>query len=1074
MKLDLVNDPASHGLVIEASAGTGKTYSVAAIVTRELALRDDLRIGQILITTFTRNAAAELRDRVRKRLVATAHTLREKRDTSGDGIARRLQEGTEAEVAARIQRLEEALVEFDSATISTIHGVCSRVLRAAGIEVGAIADTDEADRIIAEVVNDLVVSRSTADHRWDEEEVRSLVDALLGDPFLEPWFDDKDDRITATDAARQEPLTVLLQDCVDRVHAAMANAPSYNDLLRLAREVVYDKTRPDVVAALQQRFRLAIVDEAQDTDRQQWEFFQRLFPGGDGRALVSVGDPKQAIYGFRGADVQAYVAYARDAATHRTLATNRRSDQPLLDVLNEAFQDAEFGAGIEYLQVDAPVDRKASLLQSMPASVEFIDLGIATSQGSLSKPVLGKVIELLDTARLAGKDAPKSQGRLVEPKDICVLVRSGSVGRLVERELAQAGIPAVSGGTSSVMKSGMALDICSLLEAIERPSSVGRVRRAAATVFFGFSLENVGLLTEEVIQRVQDGLMRFASVLSKKGIAALAAQLEVDEAIMTRIAAGRHGERNITDFLHVMEVMDSTGPGRGCTPEKALSGFRQLAAMDDKHDLVSRRVESDADAVKILTIHAAKGLQFPCVIVADLWKAATTSKGGKKMPTVFYDNGVRKLDIGHALGNESARAMGLRREAENEESRRLLYVAATRAEHFLAILVAQGKPTKNDPSPPSIIEQTMRLPHTMVRPNGLVTLKRSLQDPAAKQEELIVAPPPAVVRTYRRMSFTGITAIRGHGRENLFGPEGGGYDEPAVEAVRTALPENPTAAVERREIIDLPAGVAVGRVIHEVYDRIDTTMQPLANEVRRVVEERATTGRLRAFRENLVSLVTETLETPLGGPFGDITLAEIPPADRLSEMGFEMGLASLVEGLRANAIGELLRQMLPADDPLAEYAAALAGPTFDVPVGGLLTGSIDAMLRLPGSTPEMPRLLLVDYKSNKLHSPGMSDPLAAYHPDRLVAAMAEHHYPLQALLYGTATYRMLRWRRPDADPDDCIAGVAYAFIRGMKGPKTPVDGHGRRYGVFTWQPPRGMWQRLSNLLVALEPAGASR
>ena len=102
----------------------------------------------------------------------------------------------------------------------------------------------------------------------------------------------------------------------------------------------------------------------------------------------------------------------------------------------------------------------------MPASVEFIDLGIATSQGSLYKQVLGKVIELLDTARLAGKDAPKSQGRLVEPKDICVLVRSGSVGRLVERELAQAGIPAVSGGTSSVMKSGMALDICSLLEAI--------------------------------------------------------------------------------------------------------------------------------------------------------------------------------------------------------------------------------------------------------------------------------------------------------------------------------------------------------------------------------------------------------------------------------------------------------------------------------------------------------------------------------------------------------------------------------------------------------------------------------
>jgi exodeoxyribonuclease V beta subunit len=323
------------------------------------------------------------------------------------------------------------------------------------------------------------------------------------------------------------------------------------------------------------------------------------------------------------------------------------------------------------------------------------------------------------------------------------------------------------------------------------------------------------------------------------------------------------------------------------------------------------------------------------------------------------------------------------------------------------------------------------------------------------------------------MSFTGITAFRGHGRENPFAPEGGGYDERSAGA-GISLPAMPAAAAKSREVIDLPAGVAVGRVIHEIFERVDTAQRPLAEEVRRVVAERATSGRLRSSHDNVVRIVTEALETPLGGPFGGITLAEIPPHDRLSEMDFEMGLASLSAGVRANAIGEVLQELLSENDPLREYAATLAGPAFDIEVGGLLTGSIDALLRLPGGTPERPRLLLCDYKSNKLHRAGMADPLRAYAPERLVAAMAENHYPLQALLYGTATYRMLRWRLPQADPDDCIAGVAYAFIRGMKGSETPSDDRGHRHGVFAWQPPRGLWRRLSDVFVAPQPTGATR
>ena len=154
MKLDLTSDHIHTSMIVEASAGTGKTYAVAALVARELAVRDDLRIGHILITTFTRNAAMELRHRIRKRLISTASDLRGSSVDGADAVTRFLFDTDESERSKRALRLERALVEFDTATISTIHGVCSRVLRTAGVDIETVVDAEETDRIVNEVVND--------------------------------------------------------------------------------------------------------------------------------------------------------------------------------------------------------------------------------------------------------------------------------------------------------------------------------------------------------------------------------------------------------------------------------------------------------------------------------------------------------------------------------------------------------------------------------------------------------------------------------------------------------------------------------------------------------------------------------------------------------------------------------------------------------------------------------------------------------------------------------------------------------------------------------------------------------
>jgi exodeoxyribonuclease V beta subunit len=186
------------------------------------------------------------------------------------------------------------------------------------------------------------------------------------------------------------------------------------------------------------------------------------------------------------------------------------------------------------------------------------------------------------------------------------------------------------------------------------------------------------------------------------------------------------------------------------------------------------------------------------------------------------------------------------------------------------------------------------------------------------------------------------------------------------------------------------------------------------------------------------------------------------------ELHFEMALPPLSSRVKARHVGHVLREFLDAGHPLERYAERLSGRSYDVPLAGLINGSIDALLRVPDRPADDPRLIIADYKTNRLHERDDTVPMAAYEPRRLVAAMAAHDYPLQSLVYGTAVWRMLRWRlgrrKPAGwDPGECIAGIVYAFVRGMQGPNTPADAAGHLYGVFSWKPHPGIWKRLSDL-----------
>ena len=1089
---NIVDPKLENGTVIEASAGTGKTYSVASIVTREIAMNENIRIGNVLVTTFTRNAAAELRDRIRRRIASTEAQLRDGVALPGDHLAASLLDQDRLDRAARLAR---ALREFDTATIATIHAVCARILTTAGLpSVGDTGNVDIRD-LIEEVVNDAVIKEANLNNVYDPSRLAAVVEARLASPLsvlgYETTVKKKKEKkkkkeivpITAEVKAERDHAVEVIESCVYRIRERMASQPTFDDMLRRAAEVLADKSQVALVAALRQKYLLAVIDEAQDTDKLQWSIFQSIFPDSSKNMLLAVGDPKQAIYRFRGADIDAYLSVREDDKL-LTLRKNWRSDEDLITALNHLFNKWEFGTGIKYIPVKARDGApKSSIVGVKPLSI--ISLGAVSNKTRIVRPTALRVREILENVQIASD----GKSRAVKPGDICVLVTSRNTGASIESALRDLGVSAVSSGTENVMQGEMATALYNLLRAMDEPYETSRIRLAAASPFFGASLANAGAIDDKTVEKIRRTISVWGTTLRRRGVAALAAVLRADLEIAARIVQGAGGERRETDFAHVTELLHSATIGVGCTPAEVLISFNDFSKLEPQSEIISRRVESDKDAVQIMTIHAAKGLEFPIVVVADLWKKVRGKNPKKPSPDAFYRDspsnpGVREhvIDATYAYPKDFKikfpAADDGRKQEESDEVLRLFYVALTRARHHVSLIVADD-PAKNPKNPRIVaglaeprrfdgvsdVAEIVKKENIRTYPNYV-----SVQESSEKFATALFA--GSVQQTYSRLSFSGITKNRKYKQVeslNLEGEARGGYgdDEQAeIISMRSGYSEKDVALLATSDpmpLAHIAGGTYFGKVMHTVYEHIDFTVADLPSEVARVVDVYVTGSLLREHRQEIIDGVVLSLRTPLGGLIGSMTLAEVSSTDRLNELNFEMGLAALSHGVMVNNIGKVLVQCLEREgrfnDVLMPYAQVLASDAFAVPLYGLMNGSIDTLIRF--SQDAQQRLFITDWKSNRLDEDGMAYVIDGYSRESMVNAMEHHHYPLQALIYGTAVHRYLRSRAGSSKSLPVIAGMAYFFIRGMVGEPTPMEKE-HRHGVFTWEAPKGLWQELSD------------
>lgn len=1124
-------------LVIEASAGTGKTYSLTALVVRSVVERGIVP-SSMLIVTFTRVAAAELRDRTRQALVSASAAVR-----SGQCPAEHswMQTLLDEPDRAKVQhRLDHAIASFDDATITTIHGFCQVALSQLGLKSGARIGAElgpSHTRLVDEVVRDILLPELAATPNaldWEGDlsaskvvkHFTSAVRKRLANPTaalvpangaFTPNKTDTKDRIE-----RWCDLVVRAADTVvDRVR--LRNELGFDDLLVAMRYAVCDAPSAAVtVQALRDRYHLVMVDEFQDTDPVQWDMFHTAF----GDRLITVGDPKQAIYRFRGADISTYLAATHGAPMVR-LGTNFRSDRLLVEATNSLIDGVQMG---HPAIVGAPVAASPRAVDQALAGpvldVRWLPFhpDLATeatakksqnqankSEAAILADLVRVVIELIDHGQIDAK--PDQPARRVRPNDIAVLVRSRANATSVADALRAAGIPSVQARTGNVLKGEAARDWSLLLAALVRPSDGALARAAAISSFVPHQLIDLDPVDPDSAARlaeVQQLLASWAELLTRTTFSAWYRQISDEGGLVVRLLAHTDGERRLTDLEHVAELiateLESGGNSPG-TVRRVLTALVEEAADTSEGDTPERhmrRIDSDATAVQISTIHGSKGLQYPIVLLPY-----SPSLDGDYDAVYTDANGRRTVDIAEKRswdGTTPDTTLAARKwsskAAQHGDGLRLFYVGVTRAEHrtvlwwtpgwtshqsafnhFLFDRLPDGTPRNSAPDPatktipnvpnPSDPGQALqqladhsagRIHITEIAPD-LSHLTMKPKKVEAGQEPVGVADTAGRVvaqPSWRRWSFTSISNTRehdwtAHTPSAPTPPVVGGNDEPStdvgstLDASTVSDGSSPTVgSTVAMPWADVAGGTEFGTLVHELFEQVDPAAPDLAGHVRELVGGTFRRSRSVLTDEVLTNGLVAAIRTPLGPIADGLRLADITRTDRLAELDFDLPFGATA--VTPAQIGKVLLDTLADDDPQREYAQQLADQRFTVDLRGFLQGSIDAVLRIP-DTDGGHRYVVVDYKTNRLHVPHDPDPIAAYHPDHLPAHMAHSDYPLQALLYSVALHRMLSWRLGSAyDPEVHLGGIAYLFVRGMVGEHTPTA-EGRTFGVFSWRPP---------------------
>ncbi|MCB1693436.1 MAG: exodeoxyribonuclease V subunit beta [Pseudomonadales bacterium] len=1154
--LDSKSFPISSNRLIEASAGTGKTYTITNLYLRLLLGRDDslpapMSVENILVLTFTIAATEELRGRIRRRIVQARNALAQHDGGEDDFLAWLIDTSDSLERDTRL--LSAALQLLDEAAIFTIHGFCARVLADNAFETGALfeqnldADRDELlqtavldcyrtdiltlegyrkevalalwpspdvlqakvkpflfrhgltllpapadiDGELATLLGDVEIIKT----RWLSEGLEAIMrntgfranarcltwlgnmrewceSASTNPAILEYWTTNyMTSRILKAGKLPVHPVVDLIDELWEK--AGVLEQVRYNlwhlvtrrikDNLDTQKTRLAQLTLDDLLTRVQaalaapgagdrlarslgERWPVAMIDEFQDTDDVQYDIFHRIHHNNTGHCLVFVGDPKQAIYQFRGADVFTYINAKRAIDVEAdvfSLGTNWRSTPQVIDATNHLFdKPLVFGndRDIPFAAVDAaPGAGKRRFVDHGKDATPFAIVQLSADGEPLTKDparrltmawAAEEVVRLLNGAR-AGEVT--IDGEPLGAGQIAFLVRDRHDARAARDALAARNIDSVYVTLESVFLTETADDLKVILQAVAEPTNERLIRAALAVPLMQGTAAEIDALGNDVQaqQRILKEFQEYHDLWARMDIAPMIEALTFRRGIAGKWFGKQRGERQLTNLRHLAELLQersAIAPGM----HRLLKWFtrEKLAAETVAAEERQLRLESDRNLVQIVTMHAAKGLEYEIVMIPMAGFSYPPRSGE---PSLFHTEVAGRfhtaLDFSDDKNHEE-----LAYEESVAEDTRLLYVAITRAMYKCYIGIPNLRDLKKTAIAkllgltryePDDVEEQLRhsLPpeaFEIIHASSTTTSRWSGDD---RPLDLSRPPPRPIVRDdWRLHSYTGLSRLVEAATEEA--------ETPVSDIVTPGFGDDDSGATSDRatrlDRFSFPRGPRAGVALHTLLESLDFTA-PVKDQQRLIqncLDRIGLVANHDRWATVLATWMTDILNAPL--PCG-CKLSDLGRPDRLDEMEFHFPL-ECDNGLLG----------------LVQSGGYLPGAG-DISIGdlrGSMTGLIDLVFRHDG------KFYVIDYKSNHL-----GDTELDYAPERLGDAIAHHRYDLQYLIYCVALHRYLASRVTGYVYDEHFGGVMYLFLRGMS-PSSPGN------GIFQDRPDAGFLDRL--------------
>jgi len=1178
-----------HGMrLIEASAGTGKTYTIAALYLR-LVLGHGDGLGRasmppdILVVTFTNAATEELRERIRARLTQAAAVFRGQLD--GDDFLTALRDAFAPEQWPGCAcRLAQAAQWMDEAAIYTIHAWCGRMLRQHAFDSGSLFDLE------LETEDQQLLDQAACDY-WRAHfypltlaqlndvfsllpatpgELLALVRPMLGHPIDDPtdpfamlnrrcraieqawqawaadmqtalslisqamvgralngcaysnknwgkWRDqmrswiedsgplpDEKARLALSTRGLQAALNKNKRapshpayDAFDRLDAVLAECDmasalrnhaavdiqrrfeiekqrrgqmGFDDLLTRLSQALHHPQQAHLAETIRQQLPIALIDEFQDTDPLQYGIFSRIYGNRDDAGLLMIGDPKQSIYAFRGADIHTYLDARRASAQNQyTLDTNYRSTADMARAVNRVFTVAAghsegpflFDDRIPFEPVAANGRHDQWVVDDRPAAAMTLwwmpqdkPVNKGGPDGYINQMAQATATEITRLLNLAGGDPPRAgfrepEGplRALQPADIAILVRDYTEAQAIRQALMQRRVRSVYlSDKESVFDSDEAVSLRYILSGCADPGRMDRIKAALGSRLLDLSLAQLDRfnLDEQLWEAEVERFRGYHRIWRLQGVLPMLHRLLHDYDVPARLLVLPEGERRLTNVLHLAEMLQTAAVERDGQQGLITWLAEQCEQPGQRGDDQILRLESDADLIRVVTFHKAKGLEYPLVFMPFI---CTCKPVTKRMRVIAWHDENGDLQRRWSTQQPDIAAADHERLAEDL---RLLYVGLTRAQYAcwlglgvmgrgnalqksaIGYVISGGRAVAPADLPQALDAlsggdagiQVCRLPQPCMQ-----RLATADETPELLPARIFAGRLPTQwwIGSYSGLLAGAQKAVTGMLPAQLAADSADSARQDQLAESQDPAGVLPDGQASAHGIHGFPRGPDPGTFLHDLLEWAAQEGFADLSRNRAAIYQRVKTACDRRGWQDWVDVLTDwligLLQTPLALPQtgAAMALADIEVDDCQAELEF------LVAAHRVDIAG-LDRAV--TDAVLPGKARPMLAPD---QLNGMLKGFIDLVFCFQG------RYYVVDYKSNHL-----GDTVAAYHAPAMQAAMLDHRYELQYVLYTLALHRLLKARLPDYDYTRHVGGALYLFLRG-------VDPNG--HGVYRDKPP---------------------